>query len=105
MASNKKFDLDGFSVNENNVCAAKSFTSDTAEVSIFGGITSVLGLTVGSGSSKTIVDTTQLNTKSGIELKTEGDVVMLNLPTSDPTNAGQLWADSSAGYVLKVSQG
>jgi len=32
-------------------------------------------------------------------------VIMSNLPTSDPSNAGQLWIDTSAGRVLKVSAG
>jgi hypothetical protein len=28
-----------------------------------------------------------------------------SLPTSDPSNAGQAWIDSTAGYAIKVSQG
>lgn len=35
-------------------------------------------------------------------LDTSGAVVMIDLPTSDPTNAGQLWNDSG---TLKVSAG
>ena len=37
------------------------------------------------------------------DLTTTGDVVMMaNLPTSDPSNAGQLWNDSN---TLKISAG
>ena len=28
-----------------------------------------------------------------------------SLPTTDPAVAGALWVDTSAGYVIKVSQG
>lgn len=47
-----------------------------------------------------------------VDLTTTGDssidgasVLMPNLPTTDPAVAGQLWADSTAAFVLKVSQG
>ena len=37
------------------------------------------------------------------DLTVTGDVVMMaNLPTSDPSNAGQLWNDSN---TLKISAG
>lgn len=36
---------------------------------------------------------------------TDGAVIMLNLPTSDPVNAGQLWVDGESFNVLKVSTG
>ena len=49
---------------------------------------------------------------SGTSLTTTGTVtingttvVLSDLPTADPTNAGQLWVDAAASYVLKVSQG
>ena len=40
----------------------------------------------------------------GIRL-TSTQVIMANLPTSDPSIANALWVDSSAGYVVKQSQG
>lgn len=49
---------------------------------------------------------------SGTSLTTTGTVtingttvVLSDLPTTDPSVAGQLWVDSTAAYVLKVSQG
>ena len=36
---------------------------------------------------------------------TDSTVKVTGLPTSDPVDAGALWVDSSAGYVVKVSQG
>ncbi len=51
----------------------------------------------------------QNETNAGIEIERSGDttiktdtIVLSNLPTSDPTNAGQLWNDSG---TLKVSAG
>ena len=46
------------------------------------------------------------------EVQTTGEVrmngtsiIMTGLPTADPGVAGQLWVDTSAANVLKVSQG
>lgn len=36
---------------------------------------------------------------------TDGAVVLVSLPTSDPSNAGQLWVDVGSSNVLKVSTG
>ena len=36
---------------------------------------------------------------------TDGAVVFVSLPTSDPGTAGQLWVDTESFNVLKVSTG
>lgn len=40
-----------------------------------------------------------------VRVSTNGVVVIENLPTSDPVNAGQLWNDVANGGILKVSAG
>lgn len=66
------------------------------------------GLILTGGSADNEVDVTvgfgaaSVTTVAG-DLTTTGDVVMMaNLPTSDPENAGQLWNDSN---TLKISAG
>ena len=54
------------------------------------------------------IDTTNSSEKVNMSggLSVAGSVVSLSgLPTSDPAVAGQLWVDTSASYVIKVSQG
>lgn len=40
-----------------------------------------------------------------LEVTTGPVVFSAQLPTADPSNAGQLWVDATANYVLKESQG
>lgn len=42
---------------------------------------------------------------SGAATFTSSTVSMANLPTSDPSVAGQLWIDATAARVIKVSAG
>ena len=54
------------------------------------------------------IDTTNSSEKVNMSggLSVAGSIVSLSgLPTSDPAVAGQLWVDTSASYVIKVSQG
>ena len=85
-----KFNLDGFSVSSNNT------------------ITSSGGLTGGVDKDLTISADKNL-VLAGLEkiiLAASGTVeIVPALPATDPGASGQLWADSSAGYVIKVSQG
>jgi hypothetical protein len=74
-----KFNLDGFSVDEDNVCTADGgFSGQITNDSI-----------------------TTAATKTSLH----GAVTMTGLATSDPSIGGRLWIDTSAGFVVKVSQG
>jgi hypothetical protein len=91
---------DGVTINDNNISASRSNDnlvlggSGTGGVIIGGGIKLV-------GSTISSEDSSQITVNDGLTVT--GAVVMLSsLPTSDPSNAGQLWNDSGD---LKISTG
>ena len=91
---------EGVTVNDNNISASRSNDnlvlggSGTGGVIIGGGMKLV-------GSTISSEDSSQITVNDGLTVT--GAVVMLSsLPTSDPSNAGQLWNDSGD---LKISTG
>jgi hypothetical protein len=118
MATDKKFNLDGFSVDENNVCTANGgfvgevtgnltgnligdVTQATTEVlDVYGG--SIEMYSTGLSGSVAIGVGSAPTAATG-EIVISGDFLKLpSLPTSDPLSAGQLWNDSG---TLKISAG
>jgi len=91
---------EGVTINDNNISASRSNDnlvlggSGTGGVIIGGGMKLV-------GSTISSEDSSQITVNDGLTVT--GAVVMLSsLPTSDPSNAGQLWNDSGD---LKISTG
>jgi len=114
-----EFITDGISITGNNISGRRSNEdlninpSGTGGVVIGGGIKLVgstissedsTGVTIGDELRVTTIaadDSSQVTVNDGLTVT--GAVVMLSsLPTSDPTNAGQLWNDSGD---LKISAG
>lgn len=90
-----KFNLDGFSVDTNNKCTAEGgFQGDLSGDSV----------EVGSVIADSITATTSdLTVLQAADTLLESTVIkMENIPTSDPSVAGQLW--NNAG-VLTISTG
>lgn len=103
MATDKKFDLDGFSVSDANLCYSERGYSDGGYSSTLTAANFTNGVSVGEApDNKTTISSTALSTQSSVVVTHEGDVILSGLPTSDPTNAGQLWSNSG---VLTVSAG
>ena len=63
-----------------------------------------VGLIVQGASSQTanLAEFQNSSETSLVSIEADGSVIISSLPTSDPTNAGQLWRD---GTDLKVSLG
>lgn len=76
--------------------AQTTFSGPVASTNGFDG---VVGGTTPAAGSFTTLTTTGTVTIDGTT------VVLSDLPTSDPSVAGQLWVDGAANNVLKVSAG
>ena len=99
-----KFNLDGFSVGTNDVCTADGgfvgdVTGDVVSTSISSGASQ--NMNVASELVLTLTGTTELY----VDSPTGKVYLTTSLPATDPGVALQLWADSSDGYTVKVSQG
>ena len=110
MASDKKFDLEGFSVEKDggiNTDGDINLSSESAKISS----ENQLEISTGDGGivldprTNVTVETPLIVTGPASSLTVNSDVIFTSLPTSDPSSAGELWVDSSAGYAIKVSQG
>ena len=90
---------DGISITQNNVSGTRS--NEDINISPSGtGAVVVDGLRV-AGTEISSDDSSQVTIRDGLTI-TGAVVMMNNLPTSDPNNAGQLWNDSG---TLKISAG
>jgi len=103
MASDKKFDLDGFSVDTSgNVTCDGGVTADDG----FTGDVTATSITGGAGESIDVVaeGALSLDGQTGVFLGLSSNKIFLSypLPTSDPTTAGQVWNDLG---TLKISDG
>ena len=85
-----KFNLDGFSVDTDNICTADGFVGD------------LTGDVTGNVTGDLVGDVTGETVSAFNNLESNGMMVMNNLPTSDPSSAGQIWNDSG---TLKISAG
>ena len=91
---------EGVTINDNAISASRSNDNLVLGGSGTGGVIIGGGIKL-TGSTITSEDSTQVTVNDGLTVT--GAVVMLSsLPTSDPSNAGQLWNDSGD---LKISTG
>jgi len=73
---------------------------DTGNVEIYTGAAGA-----GNGDAGDINFATHGSANVHLQITGAGAIMVPTIPTSDPSVAGQLWADSTDGYTLKVSQG